>query len=228
MKNDADVNELHTLIPLAMGMVISPLPIVAMVAILLAPRGRASAPVYTAVFTLVAFALAAVGAVSAGAANTAGSGNRLVSLAIGVLLTVGFAVLAAVSWHGRPRNGEPAVAPKWLAAIDTITPASAAGLGLLMAATSSKNIALSLKAGSVIGEAHLSPLVATGLCIAVALAGSVLLIIPALVELTGSAHVHSSLVALKGQLIEHNAAMMTVVFAILAANEAAHVIHRLT
>jgi drug/metabolite transporter superfamily protein YnfA len=57
--------------------------------------------------------------------------------------------------------------------------------------------------------------------------GSLLLVIPALVQLTGTARVLSALQALKSQLITHNAAMMTVLFAILAANELAQVIHRL-
>ncbi|MBN9177794.1 MAG: GAP family protein [Microbacterium sp.] len=222
------MNDLHTLVPIAMGMVLSPLPIVAVVAILLAPRGRSSAPVYTATFTLVSLVVIGIGALgAAGAQSASGPDSRIVSLVIGALLTIGFAVFAIISWHGRPRNGEPAVAPKWLAAIDGVTPASAAGLGFVMAAANSKNIPLALKAGSVIGEAHLAPLLAAALCLAVAVAGSLLLIIPALVELTGSARVHTALVGLKSQLVEHNAAIMTALFAILAANEAAQLIHHL-
>lgn len=221
------MNDLHTLVPLAMGMVISPLPIVAVVAILLAPRGRSSAPVYIATFTLVSVVVIAIGALgAAGASKASGDDSRIVSLVLGALLTLGFAIFAAISWHGRPRHGEPAVAPSWLAAIDGVTPA-AAGLGFVMAAANSKNIPLALKAGSVIGEAHLAPLAAAALCLAVAIAGSLLLIIPALITLTGSARVHSALESLKTQLVEHNAAMMTVLFAILAANEAAQLIHRL-
>ena len=222
------MNDLHTLVPLAMGMVISPLPIVAVVAILLAPRGRSSAPVYIATFTRVSVGVIAIGALgAAGASKASGDDSRIVSLVLGVLLTLGFAIFAAISWHGRPRHGEPAVAPSWLAAIDGVTPAAAAGLGFVMAAANSKNIPLALKAGSIIGEARLAPLAAAALCLAVAIAGSLLLIIPALITLTGSARVHSALESLKTQLVEHNAAMMTVLFAILAANEAAQLIHRL-
>lgn len=222
------MNDLHTLVPLAMGMVISPLPIVAVVAILLAPRGRSWALVYIATFTLVSVVVIAIGALgAAGASKASGDDSRIVSVVLGVLLTLGFAIFAAISWHGRPRHGEPAVAPSWLAAIDGVTPAAAAGPGFVMAAANSKNIPLALKAGSIIGEARLAPLAAAALCLAVAIAGSLLLIIPALITLTGSARVHSALESLKTQLVEHNAAMMTVLFAILAANEAAQLIHRL-
>ena len=47
------MNQLHDLLPLAVGMLLSPLPIVAIVSIVLAPRGRTAAPMYTLVFTAV-------------------------------------------------------------------------------------------------------------------------------------------------------------------------------
>lgn len=222
------MNDLHNLLPLAVGMLLSPLPIVAIVAIVLAPRGRSCAPAYTAAYTLVAFAATGLGALGAARASaSSGPAAQTVSLILAIVLALGFTVFAVASWMSRPKDGTPATAPKWLAAIDGVTPLSAAGLGLVMAVTNTKNIPLELKAGALIGEAHLAPLAAVGLCLAIALAGSLLLVVPALVQLTGTARVHSALQALKSQLITHNAAMMTVLFAILAANELAQVIHRL-
>lgn len=224
------MTDLHELIPLAVGMALSPLPIVAIVAIVLAPRGRVAAPVFTATFTLVSLVLIAAGALTAAGASgaTASSGDGVVSLVLAALLAVGFTVLSWLSWRSRPRRGEPAVAPKWLAAIDTITPSAAAGLGLVMAAVNTKNVPLALKGGALIGEARLPLVTVMVLCVVLALAGSLPLIVPALVELTGSIRVREALQGVKTQLIEHNAAMMTVLFAILAANEAAQLVHRLT
>lgn len=223
------MNDLHALLPLAMGMLLSPLPIVAVVAILLAPRGRASAPAYTTAFTLASLAVIALGALTSAQASASADSpeTHLVSLVIAVAMTLGFAVFAVVSWRSRPAPGTPAAPPKWLAAIDGVTPLSAAGLGLLMAVANSKNIPLALKGGALIGEAHLALPVAVGLCIALAIAGSLLLIVPALLELTGSRRVRTGLARLKADLVAHNAAIMTALFALLAANEAAHVIHRL-
>ena len=222
------MNDLHELIPLAVGMSLSPLPIVAIVAIVLAPRGRTSAPVFTASFTLVSLVPIAVGAIASANVSAATSGSRVVSLVVSILAAAGFAVFAALSWRSRPRGGESAVAPRWLAAIDAVTPARAAGLGVVMAAVNSKNVPLGLKGGALIGEAHLPLWGSAALCLVLALAASSLLIVPALVELGGSPRVRSALQGLKGQLIAHNAAMMTVVFALLAANEVAQIVHRLT
>lgn len=223
------MNELHDLLPLAVGMLLSPLPVVAIVAIVLAPRGRTAAPVYTIVFTAVSLAFIAIGALTsatASAASPTGSA-KTVSFVLAIALAVGFTIFAVASWLSRPKHGQQPKAPGWLAAIDTITPAKAATLGLIMALTNTKNIPLALKGGSLIGEAHLPILAAAGLCLALAVAGSLLLIVPAAVATGGSATVAQTLGRLKSEMIAHNAAMMTVLFAILAANEAAQVIHHL-
>ena len=224
------MNQLHDLLPLGVGMLISPLPIVAIVAIVLAPRGRTAAPVYTLVFTAVSLVFIAVGALSSATTSSASPTGtaRTVSFVLAIVLALGFTVLAVASWLSRPRHGEQPKAPSWLAAIDTVTPAKAAVLGLVMALTNTKNIPLALKGGALIGEAHLPLLVAAGLCLALAVAGSLLLIVPTAVATGGSPRVAVALGRLKTEMITHNAAMMTVLFAILAANEAAQVIHHLS
>jgi hypothetical protein len=223
------MSELTALLPLAVGMAISPLPIVAVVAILLSARGRVAAPIYTGAFFAVTLAAVAVGAAtSAGAsAGSHGAGGRIVVLVLGAVLTVGFSILAIVSWRGRPKPGTAPKPPSWLAAMDAITPTRAAGLGLLMAATNSKNLPLELKGGALIGAAHPSMVVAVLLCLGVAVVGTLTLLIPTALGATGIPSITSALDRLKNEMIEHNAVIMTVLFAVLAANEAAHLIHQL-
>ncbi|KTR87831.1 integral membrane protein [Microbacterium testaceum] len=224
------MSELPSLLPLAVGMAISPLPIVAVVAILLSARGRTAAPAYTGAFLLVALAVIGVGAATSAGASAAshGAGGKIVVLVLTALLTVGFTAFAVVSWRGRPKPGTAPVAPGWLAAVDAITPARAAGLGVLMAATNSKNLPLELKGGALLGAAHLPVAVTVLLCVALAVAGSLALVLPTLLGATGLPAVVSALRRLKDEMIAHNAVIMTVLFAVLAATEAAHLIHQLT
>lgn len=224
------MNALSQLLPLAVGILISPLPIVAIVAIVLSARGRTAAPAFTAAFVAVTLAFIALGALSsAGASAASGTrdGSKVVVLVLTIALTAGFAAMALVSWLTRPRAGAPAKTPGWLSAIDSITPARAAGLGLVMAATNSKNIPLELKGGSLIGAAHVPPLIAALLCLAVAFVGVLALVIPTLLAATGSARVAAGLDRVKTEMMAHNAIIMTVLFAILAANEGAHLLHQL-
>lgn len=223
------MDALHQLIPMAVGMLISPLPIVAIVAILLSSRGRTAGPAYVAVFTLVTFAFVGAGALTtAGASATSSSASKIIVLVLTILLTLGFTALALASWLTRPKGGAAPQAPGWLKAVDTITPARAAGLGFVMAVTNTKNIPLELKGGAMIGSAHLPPLVAVLLCVAFAVAGTLALILPTILATTGSASVARALERLKAEMIAHNAVIMTVLFAVLAAVEASHLVHQLT
>lgn len=224
------MSELTALLPLAVGMAISPLPIVAVVAILLSARGRVAAPIYTATFFAVTLAVLAVGAATsagASAGSSHGEGGHIVVMVLGGLLTVGFSVMAILSWRSRPKPGTAATPPSWLAAMDAITPARAAGLGLLMAATNSKNLPLELKGGALIGAAHAPIALAVLLCIGVAVVGTITLLVPTALGATGIPGITSALDRLKNEMIAHNAVIMTVLFAVLAANEAAHLIHQL-
>ncbi|WP_286288554.1 GAP family protein [Microbacterium sp. ASV49] len=219
------MNALNQLLPLAVGIAVSPLPIVAVVAILLSARGRTAAPAYTGAFALVTLGFVAIGAASGGSASAA-AGRTTVMLVLASLLTAGFAVLSVLSWHARPRAGAVPKTPGWLAAVDTITPVRAAGLGLLMAVTNAKNIPLELKGGALIGSAHTQPLIAAAVCVALAVVGSIGLIVPTVLAGTGSARMTRALGHVKVGLITHNAAIMTVLFAILAINEGAHVVQQ--
>jgi len=222
------VNDLTTLIPLATGVVISPLPIVAVVAILLSARGRANGTAYATGTVAAAFVFTIVAALTTTSADSGGShGGRIVVLLITAVLAVGFAVLAVLSWLTRPRDGAEPRMPGWLAAVDTLTPLKAAGLGLLMAVTNGKNIPLELKAGAVIGALDLSVPAVLALSALFAVAGSLGVIVPTVLAAIGSARIDRALQRLKAELITHNAVIMTVLFAILAAMETAHLVSAL-
>ncbi|SKA80500.1 Sap, sulfolipid-1-addressing protein [Agreia bicolorata] len=223
------MNSLDQLVPLAVGMVISPLPIVAIVAIVLAPRGRTSAPAFLSVFTLVSLVFVVIGMfASAGASATVSGGSKVIVLVLTIAVMIGFAILAVVSWLTRPATGSSPKVPSWLATIDTITPERAAGLGFVMAITNTKNIPLALKGGSLIGDAHLQIGTVILLCIAIALAGSLALIIPTALSALRSESINAALKRLKTEMTTHNAIIMTVMFAMLAAVELSHLLRQLS
>lgn len=219
---------LSQLVPLATGIIISPLPIVAIVAILLSARGRVNGVFYALAFALVGWLftlIAALGTSTAGSGHS--SGDDVVVIVLTAAIAVGFTVLAVVSWLSRPRNGAEPKVPGWLAAVDTFTPTKAAGLGALMAATNSKNIPLELKAGSVIGAQDLAIPIVILLSLVFALAAGLGVLLPTLLAATGSAAVTGGLARLKTEMVRHNSMIMTVLFAILAAMEVSHLIQEL-
>ncbi|MFI7086573.1 GAP family protein [Streptomyces anulatus] len=61
-------------------------------------------------------------------------------LALGLL----FLLLGAKQWKDRPREGHEASTPGWRKAIDTFTPAKAAGLAAALAVANPKNLVLAV------------------------------------------------------------------------------------
>lgn len=216
------------LIPLAVGIAISPLPIAAVIAILLSPRARVNGFTFATVSMIVTAGftvIAALTTTSAGAGG--GNGDDIVVFLLSVVLAIAFLALAIASWASRPHEGKAAKPPAWLAAIDSMSAGKAAGLALLMGVTNGKNIPLELKAGAHIGAADLGLGIVLVTTVVFAFVASLGLIIPTVLAATGSRAINTGLRRLKTELISNNAIIMTVVFLLLFAMQLANVVHAL-
>ena len=149
---------LGDLLPLALGVAISPVPIIATILMLLAPQARGTSIGFLAGWVagiVVATALFTIIASSAGL-DDGSSDSSTTSSWIKVVLGVLLLLFAVRQWRRRPRPGEEAPLPKWMAAIDTFTPVKAIGLGFLLSAINPKNLLMCIAAGSAIGGDDLS------------------------------------------------------------------------
>jgi threonine/homoserine/homoserine lactone efflux protein len=69
-----------------------------------------------------------------------GDGPSTTSSWIKIVLGVLLLLLGVRQWRSRPKKGAPVALPKWMAAIDHVTPVKAAGLGLLLSSVNPKNL----------------------------------------------------------------------------------------
>lgn len=137
---------------LAVGVALSPVPIIAVILMLVTPRARSNGPAFVVGWLL---GLAVVGAIVLGLAGPSASDDgepaswvSWAELALGVLLVL----LAAKQWRGRPRGDEDAPAPKWMGAIDNFTPPKALGAGAALAGANPKNLLLAIGAAAAIAQ----------------------------------------------------------------------------
>ncbi|HTW14387.1 MAG TPA: GAP family protein [Nocardioides sp.] len=147
---------LGDVLPLAVAVLISPIPIIATILMLLAPQARAASVGFMVgwlagiVITLVVFvALAAVIPEQDDDASQPVAG--LVKLLLGALMLL----IALRQWRGRPHEGEEPALPGWMAAIDKMTLAKALALGFALSALNPKNLLMTASAGVLVGTADL-------------------------------------------------------------------------
>ena len=137
----------------AVGVAVSPVPIIAVVLMLATPRGRVNGPAFVAGWVL---GLTVVGTVVLVAAGGAGATeNEEPATWVGVLkLVLGLLLLlvALRQWRGRPPAGTEAKLPKWMATIDRFPPGRAFGIAVALSAVNPKNLLLTVGAAAAIAQ----------------------------------------------------------------------------
>ncbi len=141
------------ILPFAVGVAISPLPIIGVVLILATPRAQANGPAFLLGWVLgLAILGTVVLLVSSGAdASSGGEPAKWVSilkLVLGGLLLL----LALKQWRGRPRGNEEGALPKWMQAIDAFGAAKSFGMGAVLASVNPKNFLMTIGAGAAIAQ----------------------------------------------------------------------------
>jgi threonine/homoserine/homoserine lactone efflux protein len=204
------------LLPSALAVALSPIPIVAVILVLGAPRARTAGPAFALgwVGGLLAVSVVVVLVVGAGSDPDADdSGLSWLKVAIGIL----FLAMAARQWRKRPRSGEEPEAPGWMATIERVQPARAAVLGCALSAANPKNLALTLAAAASIAEAGLD---AGDEAIAVAvfvLLGSITVAGAVLAYLVDAERASRPLAAVRQFMFQNSAAIMMVVLLLIGA-----------
>ncbi len=141
------------MLPLAIGIAISPLPIITVILILTTPRGRNNGLAFLGGWLL---GLAVVGGavlIVADAAEAATSNDtaRIVSvfkLVLGLLLLF----LAWRTFARRTKAGEETPLPKWLGALDGLSAGRSLAVGVLFAGVKPKNLILTAAAAAGIAQ----------------------------------------------------------------------------
>jgi threonine/homoserine/homoserine lactone efflux protein len=207
------------LLPSALGVAISPVPIIAVILMLLAPHARAASIAYllgwvlgiTVVVVVVALV---VDPVDSSEPDDPSNFSAVLQLVLGVL----FLLLAARSWRHRPRAGQDPTMPSWMGAIATITPLKAFGLGLLLSSVNPKNLALGIAGGSAIGTAADDVTTAVVGVVVFVVVASASVAVPVIGYVVAERRMREPLDELRRWLTLHNSAVMSVLLLVLGVN----------
>jgi len=204
------MTEWGQLLPLALTIAISPLPLAALLLLLLSPDGfKAAAGFSIGWFVGVALSATLLAVLSSLLPHDRSAGTRVLQVAVPLLLGLGLIVLGLVQWHDRPSRGTDVPLPRWLTALDRLTPARATIIGVGYAAFRPKNLVMAAAAGVVILGAHSDP---TGIIISVGVftaLASITMLAPVLAYAFGGVAVRGRLTRLREWLV-HNMPLITV------------------
>ena len=141
------------ILPMAVGVAISPLPIIAVILMLVTPRARVNGPGFVVGWLI---GLSVIGVLVIGVAGPAaasgGDGPATWTLWLEAVLGVLLLLLALRQFRGRPHDGEAAPMPKWMGAIDGFTPPRAIGAGAFLSSVNPKNLLLAVGAATTIAQ----------------------------------------------------------------------------
>jgi threonine/homoserine/homoserine lactone efflux protein len=204
----------------AIGVAISPVPIIAVILMLFSQRARVNGPAFLAGWVIALAALSTIVYVVSHDGNVATSSTASDSVSWGkIVLGVALLALARRNWRKRPAPGEEAAMPKWLAGVESVSPVKAFGLAVLLAAVNPKNLILTL--GAAAGLAQVQGLSTTDAVVAIAVfvvIASLTIAGPVLYALFGGEKAKASLDSAKAWLTTNNAAVMAVLFLVFGVD----------
>jgi threonine/homoserine/homoserine lactone efflux protein len=202
----------------AVGVAISPVPIIAVTLMLFSQRARVNGLMFLLGWVVALVVVSGVAYAAADQANAATDSTTTDTIAWGkIVFGVLLLLLAARNWRTRPRTGTEPEMPKWMAGIDTLEPVKALGLGLLLAGVNPKNLMLAAAAGAGLATLGLSTANAIGSLIVFVVVASLTIAGPVVYYLLGGESAKAKLDEMKNWLALHNNAVMAVLFLVFGA-----------
>jgi len=164
------------LLPLAAVIAISPVPILAVIMMLLTDRERANPLAFLAGWICI-LTLLVVAALLSGVDSVSTTPSRTVAV---IFVVVGLALIALAihEWRLRPKRGEPHRIEPWMKFLHTVTPPRAFALGVGLVIVAVKDLLSAVQAGALIHGDSLALGQQVVAVVFFVLVSSVLIIIP--------------------------------------------------
>ncbi|MWB97932.1 GAP family protein [Agromyces sp. MMS17-SY077] len=204
------------ILPYALGVAISPIPIIAAILMLLSPQAKGTSVGFLfgwlagIVVALTAFILLAA-VIPDGDPDA----SQPIAGTIKLLLGVALLLLAWRQWRGRPKAGEAPELPGWMSAIDQMRAGRGFGLAFVLAAVNPKNLLLAAGAGVEIGTAELPVAQVVVAALVFVVIAAITVAGPVIAYLVASERLAGPLESLRAWLVANNATIMTILLLVI-------------
>jgi hypothetical protein len=203
-------------LPFAVGVAVSPMPVVAMVLMLITPRARSNGITFVLGWMLgIAVAgvilLSIAGPASASEDGAPADWVSWLKLVLGLLLLL----VAVKEWRARPAEGAEASMPKWMGALDSLAPVKAGGLAVFLGTINPKNLLLIVGGAAAVAQTGVSTGDQAVAWIVFTLIATIGVAAPLVVYFAMGERAASVLDGLKTWMVRNNTAVMAVLCLII-------------
>ena len=140
-------------LPLAIGVALSPVSIIAVVVLLTSSRARSLGPVFVLGWLLGLVVVGAIVLAVLGPSGAGSSGQRTTWVSWVMIILGALLLVAAVHrLRGRTRGGQEAPLPAWMGALDRLKPAAALGGGVVLGSVRPKSLLLTVGGAATIAQ----------------------------------------------------------------------------
>ena len=203
-------------LPLAVGVALSPVAIIAVVLMLTTERARVNGPAFVLGWLIGLAVIGTIVLAIAKPADASSSGEPAtwvswLKIALGALLLR----VALRQFRSRPRGEEQAALPKWMGAIDEFKPGAALGAGALLTALNPKNLLLTVGGAAAIAQTGISIGQQAIAFLIFAVISAIGVAVPVVIYFAIGKRSADLLAKLKDWMEQHNAVIMTVLCLII-------------
>lgn len=207
---------LGDLIPYGVAMALSPLPIIAVMLLLMSPLGVRGAGAF-ATARLLCVAVISGGLAFFAQAIDDAAGSKGPTAVTRIVLGLVLMTLALVKWLRRPSSEEDAKIPQWMASIESSTMPRSFRLGAVLTLLNPKELAFAVGAGLAIGAGELGALEAVASVALFVILCCASVLIPIILVLLAGDKSTAILDTARNWLLRNNSIILAIVLLLIGA-----------
>jgi threonine/homoserine/homoserine lactone efflux protein len=199
------------MLPIAVVVALTPTAIIAIVLMLVTPRGRANGPAFLVGWFFAVLVVGAIALALASPADPSSDGGpatwvSVLKLVLGLLLLV----VCLRQWQGRDGADEGSP-PKWMTGLDGFTPVKSLGAGAALAGVNPKNLILLLAGVAAVAQTGISAGQESVVWLIFTLIASIGVATPVGIYFALGDRASALLDSIKTWMIRHNGAIMAAI-----------------
>lgn len=208
------IDALKEALPMAIGLALSPFPLIAIIILLMTPKAKSNSLWFLLGWMLGIYFIGFLVLMIPGLGTDQGEAT-IFSGSVRIVIGIFLLLLAIKTWLKRPRQGDEIVTPKLFLTIDSFGLKKSMLTGFLFSAANVKNMAFSAAGAARINQSLSADGNSFALLAVFALIGSLVLMFPALVYVVAGERIEPTFLIWKKWLIKNNKMLLVIILSFI-------------